>query len=425
MPTKKKPENWELKIYPEDHDMNKSWFIQLEYIDPQTGELCRKQYRNGINYYKVKSERLNEAKSLVNALKLKLQGGWNPITNTVYKPTATTNFEELPLNQALNVGLTGKQDSLAEKSYKDISGVVRFFQTAAVKIGLDRLPVAQVRKKHIKLILDQVAKDRQHAYKVKWELRYSRLLRKTGSNQGEAAALAGKMQQWTGNSYNKYKEYVSGIFTELEDLEAVEFNPCHNITKKPEITTNIHRHASEREEVLIKQKLLDYNPYFFIYLATEHGTGIRPKELLGLQGANYDRINQCFDVEYTIDGSKTRTFRKVPIPDTLMTYLEKIPLDKVKPTDYIFSTDFRPGPIRINRKVVTDLWRVLIKEGLGINITLYSFKGKGGEEKRRAGIDLFSVGSGWGHGHVNMSKLYLHGEQDRINEEIRTKTPAF
>lgn len=70
-------------------------------------------------------------------------------------------------------------------------------------------------------------------------------------------------------------------------------------------------------------------------------------------------------------------------------------------------------------------WKKLIKDGLGLDISLYSFKGLGGEDKRKAGIDLGTISAGFGHSSLNMTKVYLHGEQDRINHELRTKTPEL
>jgi hypothetical protein len=34
----KSAENWKLSIYPKNLDISKSWFIQLDYTDPETGK---------------------------------------------------------------------------------------------------------------------------------------------------------------------------------------------------------------------------------------------------------------------------------------------------------------------------------------------------------------------------------------------------
>lgn len=215
------------------------------------------------------------------------------------------------------------------------------------------------------------------------------------------------------------------IFTELEDYEAVEFNPCLRINNKPEINTNLHRHASEKEKELIKAFLLNKNPNFYTYLATEYLTGIRPKELFGLQVCDIDWINQCFDVKPTDGKSKTKKARKVPIPNSHLEHLESLNLEFAQPNDYIFSDNFKPGPERKRRDMATKLWKKLIKDEVGINVSLYSFKGKGGDDKRNAGVDAGAVSSGFGHSSMNMTMRYLHGEQDRINKDIIEKTPKF
>ncbi|MFA6057308.1 MAG: site-specific integrase [Taibaiella sp.] len=402
MPTKKSPDNWELEIYPLNHDMKKSWFIQLEYTDPHTGTTIRKQYRNGINYYKTFSERMREAKDAITALNVKLSGGWDPITDSVQSRSAQTTFDQMPFNQALDVAMLSKQNSLSSKSYQDIAGVVKFAKESAIRIKLNDMPIGETKKRHIKMLLDQIGKDRQRAY----------------NNEG-------KGKKWTGNSYNKYRGFLSIIFTELEDLEAVEFNPCAKISVKKEIVTNVHRHATDIETEKIRNHLAKKNRYFLTYLITEYMTGIRPKELFGLRIKDIDWLNQTFDVQATDEGSKTDTFRKVPIPNALLPHLEILNLSSARQTDFIFSEGFKPGHIYKNRKYATVLWKKFIKDELGIDVTLYSFKGKGGEAKRKAGIDEDAVSSGYGHATKNMSRIYLHGEADRINKQIIENTPAF
>jgi integrase len=396
--------HWKLAAYPKNLDISKNWLVQLDYTDPCTGEKLRKQIRNGINYLKSRKERIREVKDLMSALKKKLLAGWNPI-GTLPPVSAEMDPSKMTFNEALDFALKSKKPNLVDKSETDIGGVKNFAKAAAVKLGIDKMPVIQTRKLHIKQILVQIGHDRQQAY--------NREKRKV-------------KRKWTGNSYNKYKGFLSLLFKELGEYEAVEFNPCSNISNQKEITTNIHKHSTEKETQAIKEHLHKNYPDFNNYLAFEYLTGMRPLELFRIRIESIDYFNQRFVLEY-YEG-KTQQTRFIPIPNSLMRYLEDMNLDTYPPTYYIFSDNFKPGPNcrGTNRSdYASRFWKMVIKDGLGINVSLYSFKGKGGEAKREAGIATGSVSAGFGHGSINMSYNYLHGEQDRINREIIEKTPDF
>ncbi len=119
MSSQKKPDYYELTIYPKNRDISKPWYVELNYTDPATNESCRKQYRNGINYYKILSDRTREAKALITALELKLSTGWNPITNSIPANDSASSLSDMPFNQALDYALASKKMNLEPKSYAD------------------------------------------------------------------------------------------------------------------------------------------------------------------------------------------------------------------------------------------------------------------------------------------------------------------
>lgn len=408
MSSKNLPENWELTLYPKDQDITKDWYVEIKFQDPDTGEKFRKQKRDGMNYYKDLASRYEFAKTVMKALKNKILEGWNPfIKNKSSIYLALSDLSAMTFNEALEYGLKSKKPSLEPKSYTDIRGVKDFAKVAAVKCRLSYLPIGETRKKHIKILMDQIASDRQAVY----------------DKAPKGKKYHGK--KFTGNSYNKYRTFLQVIFAELEELEAIDFNPCDKLKNRPEIDTNLHRHATNQEMTLIKDHLIRNYPGLHIYLAFEYLTGIRPKELFGLQITDIDWFGQCFELQPTDGKSKTKKARRVPIPNALMPYLKKLNLERYQPNDFIFSDNFQPGPNRKHRDYVTKIWRNAVKIKLGVNVSLYSFKGRGGEDKRKAGIEAGSVSAQYGHSSMNMTKIYLKGEQDRINKEIIEKTPEF
>ncbi len=70
----------------------------------------------------------------------------------------------------------------------------------------------------------------------------------------------GKGKIFTPNSYNKYKAYLSAFFDELEEWEAVEYNPCEKIKDRDAIETGVHRHATDKELEISKTGAAQITP---------------------------------------------------------------------------------------------------------------------------------------------------------------------
>lgn len=395
------------RLYNYKGDMKKEWYVGFRHTCPQSGVRKGFQIRAGINYATTASQRTTEGNALAKLLNTALQEGWNPhhedLKSFLLRDQAPEKaIEQMPVVQALDFAFSKKR--LAKKSNSCIGGVKDFAKEAAFALGIAQLPICEFRRKHAKALLEQIEKDRNKFYATTDNKRFRGL-------------------KFTGNTYNKYKGYFQMLFSELVEYEAIDFNPFDRLKGRPAIKTNPHRHATVKEVEKIKKHLKENQPYFFIYLLAEYHTGIRPKELFSLQVKDFDRLNQCFHVRPIEDGSKTRIARMVPIPNAFMQYLFTLQLDKYPPDYYIFSTYFQPGAIRKKRDYATKLWYKAVKEELRINVSLYSFKGLGGEDKRAAGIDAVAVQKQFGHTKMSTTMIYLHREQDRINQMIKEHSP--
>lgn len=213
------------------------------------------------------------------------------------------------------------------------------------------------------------------------------------------------------------------LFSEIEELELINHNPVTKIKTKQEIRTNKHRHATADEIRIIMRRLADENPKFQFFLAIEHDTGIRPKEIFGLKISDLDMFNQCFVIEAT-GNNKTGITRRVPIPNKTYELL-KHHISGYSKNHYIFSQNFKPGLAQKTSDYATKTWHRIVIQGLKFNVSMYSFKGLGGEAKRKAGISFDAISAQYGHSSGNMTQIYLHGEADRINKEIIHKSPTL
>lgn len=403
----RKTETSEIKLYPESLDIKKEWYVGFRHTNPLTLERRPFQVRMGINYQKTLTTRKAEATIVIGLIRSSLSNGWDPFSEKIEDYLHRVNFQErieADKNRFVNVLwdiYNAKKISFSKKSNHDISCVIRFAETAANNINISNKHIRDVTRSSVKELLDEMGRIRQVEYDK-----------------------AGRGQIFTGNAYNKYKEYLKLLFSEMEERELIEYNPCSKIKDRKEITTNIHRHATMRErELILKELKKPENLPFYYFVALEHATGIRPCEMFALQVKDIDYINSSLLIRP--EDGKTDSFRMVPVPDYIFNYILDM-VSNFSDEHYIFGQDFKPN---IDKKPRSDYasrrWKRLIKDGLGVNVSLYSFKGLGGEDKRKVGIDIGTVSAGFGHSSLNMTKIYLHGEQDRINEELRTKTPEL
>jgi integrase len=394
------------KLFNYNGDLKKEWYVGFRHTDPVTGIRKPFQIRMGINHHPDTKGRMAEGKAVTTIVANSLYNDWNPHTEEIKAfliRTAPVVEKLKTFTEGLKFALESKKPNLESKSYSDIKGVMDFAIKAAEKIGIAKRPIIETQKKHIKMLVEQMGKDRQAAYDKK-----------------------GKGMKFSGNSYNKYKSHLSLLFTELEDYEEVLFNPCTKVTSKREITTNLHRHATQKEKELIQVHLKEHYPDFYTFLAFETLAGLRPQELLNIKIADIDLLNQRIVLPYS--KGKNDSTRFVPLPNSLMIYFHNMEIERYPNNYFIFSIGFLPGSKCMGNgraDYATRAWKKSVKEELALNVSLYSFKGLGGEEKRKAGISASAVSSQYGHSSMNMTNRYLHGEQDRINKEIIEKTPEF
>jgi integrase len=380
-------------------DLNQEWFVSFRFTCEVRNQRKRFQFRMNINYHKTVKQRTEEGKAVVAILISALQEGWNPFDESLDTflrkcDEPLTKVQQMTLGNALEFSLNKK--SLAHKSRQDFSGVIRFFNAAAAKVGQGTLQISEVKRKHIKEIMDQVATDRTRA-----------------------------IGRFTPNSFNKYLEFLSALFGELVEWEAIEYNPIAGIRRLQEIKTMPHIPPTPCERQAIRSHLVIRHPNFYRYLMVEFHAGIRPKEILGLQIKDFMKAEQKLRIKAGKDHSKTKIERFHTIPDALMPYLLELELEQHPGDWFIFSHGFLPGAIRMHRNTATAWWTKTVQKELGIKRTMYSLKHLGGMEKRNAGVDRLAVQQQYGHTSESTTMIYLQDEAQRMHEILRKNSPEF
>jgi len=373
-------------------DLTIPWLVYFRYDK----KLFRFKY--GINYINNYKERLAEAQKLQKALLEKLQDGWNPNVPEVYN--AITRYT---LVEALDFALEKKKPVLAKKSISDYSCSLNFIKTAINALLLDNIPVIDVKRIHVKTILDKIKEQR-------------------GS---------------TNNSYNKYLTHFGAILSELIQYDIIEFNPADKIKHLPIEESIFHNPASMKDIEKIKKELHLKDHNFYNFVSVIFHLGIRPDEILQIRLSMIDFENEIITlIPKNTKGRKK--YRILPINKYLMDYFKKMDLEHLPKDFYLFGSfrqpgkgnvgpklDFIPGPTTIKVDTATRRWETIVKLGLKINMTMYAMKKHGANMKLSSGISLEAISEQFGHTKLETTKIYTTRLNEIYRNEVLLKSPDF
>ena len=364
------------------------WFVWIRYNGKQ------KMFKAGLNRIKDLKLREREAKFLIESLKEKLASGWSPFGNPVK--------QNYLLPDALIFALEKKKDRVAHKTYLGYKSNLGFVLKAIKRLTLQYHDVTAVKRSHIRLILDDIKKSRN----------------------------------WSNKAYNKGRDYLKAIFSELVDWDIIENNPAFKIKPLKELRTNANRPPTSEEHQKIKKHLSLSYPNFYKYVATLFHTGIRPNELRQITIGMIDlhRLQIVLPPEIT----KTDIERIVPINPHLLELLMDMEVQFHPKEFYLFGAfnynhkhrsskglDFIPGPNLIKRGTATKRWLKSVKKELGLSVNLYAMKHAGADAKILAGVGLESLQELYGHTSKVTTAIYAKKVKEVYRQEIIDKSPDF
>ena len=365
------------------------WYVHFRYNGVQ------KRY-SVANREKNLKTRQRIANLLIKSLSAKLKKGWNPITDT------QEDNNNYLFSGCLDFALEKKRPFIGSKTYAGYKGVVKFIKQALPPLGLQNLVIADLKRRHIKLIMLHI-KDKR--------------------------GLSNK-------AHNKYLNFLRAILSELLEWDILEYNPAYKIRPLKEEITQANRVPTENEFKRIKSHLKKEYADFFVFVATIFHTGIRPGELLQVTLSMIDLEAQTITLPSIV--TKSNRFRIVPINDHLMDLFAEMNLHLYPDDFYLFGSyrergrgnvgkylDFIPGPTKIKPDTSNKRWRKAIKIELGIDVNLYAMKHAGADAKIRSGIDLDVLRELYGHTSSRMTERYAKAVKQVYRDEIIKRSPRF
>lgn len=352
------PKNWDKPGASTDID----WYIFYRFYDPKVldsnGKIKPKLTPvKGMNEFKTLTDRRTVTRDLLsNELELLKDRDYNPITGymteeiEIDEPTDGEITERTPFTQALEWALKNKK---AEPStLTDMKSMLLYINKAAVAMRYDRVPVSHLRRKHLKLLLNQCGKIKE----------------KTDIPIGKTGRT--KKGIWSANQFNHYCKYLSALYSDLLEVEAVDTNPFRDMRKQKH-ATNIRKVLTPEECKKVDDFARQYNIRYWMLIHIFFHSGSRTTEMFRVQGKHVDLARQM--VDYLVKKGNNFVWVQRPIKDVALPFWEKA-MEACGPNDFVFSKGMKPGPVSINSHQVSRWWRKHIKKGLGIVCDWYALK---------------------------------------------------
>lgn len=385
------------KVYPLtwsrlNSSIKKDWYIHYRFYDPTFKEKypegCLKIVK-GMNCFKDLADRQAATKSLLeNELTLLKERGYNPITRQMEEPIEVQYLihPDAPMIEAMSA--SAKRLILESETKKDLRSVMKYFTEAAAQLRLSSMPIKDVRRRHIKMILEQI-----------------------GANKGA---------KWTNNTFNWYRAYLRMVFVELVELESIELNPINDLKKK-KATQKIRVLLTDEQRTTIDNDLRERNYRFWRLMHIFFHSGSRNTEILKVKKEDVDMNRQL--VKYTV--RKGRVVREVerPIKDSVLHLWEQVALE-AKPGQYLFSEGLKPGNRSIRTEQLTRRWRCWVKKKYNIDADWYSLKHLNTDEMSALyGTELPAHLNQ--HSEAMTIKHYAVNQKARNNELIKKAPNTF
>jgi integrase len=375
------------KLYPTSRSLKKTWLVEFRYLNPTTGKLQTKQFRDNLNELKTVKERLARGKVLCQSYADLLADGWNPFSNEI-----DNTEEKMPLSLAeqLEQLLLLKKSVWTARTLRSYTDHCKQFTKWLTK------------KKYDKLLPKFFTQDRAQAYMdyCITALRYS------------------------GKSYNTRLGALRSFFNSLVKRKIVERNPFTEIDRLPEVQ-NEHASFSGSERQTIREHLRQHNPRIYYAVQFVYYCFLRRTELAQLKVGDIDLERKT--IRIAGKKAKSRRSESVTIPKSFEPILIEMGINKLPKDHYIFGRNFETAAEVIPKPdYFSDAHkRELDKLDLKTECTFYSWKHTGATALYQATKDIYVVMKQCRHTDISITMIYLRSLGLIVDEVVRNADFEF
>lgn len=375
-------------------DITKEWFVYYHYDYPvghaKYGKNHRFKLKDGINKHHRIQERLEEALAVKEAINDLLINGYDPFSDNI---TMKTDGDYMSFANALLYAFDKVKVNYGPKSQIDLSSGIRLVIKYAEQMGYSDIPVKEIRRIQIKEVIEFMQQERGF-----------------------------------GNvRYNELYGFVKTMFGQLVEDDILQTSCLFQSKNKPIEDSEVHDDLTKEEKSLIFKHIAPNYPEFFTYIMTIYHSGMRPVEILRLKINDYDPETPIIRIPRKISktGKKVK-YRYAAVPNELKILLDTH-IAKSNPAAFIFHKDFLPSvadkPIHRNR--ASEFWKEKVRDGLGINKTMYGLKYTSGDDMIERGIRDDYVQHKFGHASKKMTEKYQKNKSMIMAKKIGEQSTKF
>ncbi|MBA4154141.1 site-specific integrase [Flavobacterium sp.] len=389
----------ELWVSPEDwrtttakSSLKKQWYVQCYYYDPLFADKYPKgfPFRKKLNRIKTLEQRKEAVKFFLEEIpKLFEDKLWNPITkNYMAVEEDIYNYDINPNTKIIDaIRFVLDRLEIETRTIKEIRNIVDKFERSVKNLRFQEISVIDFKRKHYKLVIENIEK------------------------------IDGK---FSAHKYNKYRSYISILFRDLLEYEAVEYNIMKDIRKKT-TEKKIREILSEDERKQVNQFLKEHYPDFWRFTIIFFHSGGRITELLRLQIKDVDIKKQVYRTLIK-KGNQSQWIER-PIKDIAVHLWQRSIFGRKE--DYVFSTGLKPGPEIIAYKNIQRRWKMHVKDKLEVTADFYALKHLNLDETAEL-LSLEDAARLAGHTDTKMVlNHYAVGEESRKLERLKKLNNKF
>lgn len=366
------------KLFNNKGDIKKDWYVYFYYTDNLSGKKKQFRYKAGINRLKSKRKREELAISMCEALVIKLENGWNPITDK------TEEAKSSLLLDALDEVLARKESYLTKSSLKSYFFRTRLFKEWLVKAGYSHLYANHLTQSHMRQYFDYVLEVRKNS----------------------------------GKTFNSHLATLSVYFNDMLERGVITESPLKGIKQVKEEVGKMSIY-SDREEAKLDKLMREDN--FEFYMATRfiRYCFLRRTELANLKVKHINWQNKTVTIPSS--SAKSRVQDSVTIPTTLEKLIEKSGYLELDPELYLFGKNFTPSETKIKKLDYFTEQQKMYNEKLKIKTecTFYSWKHTGTVDLYNLTKDVYVVMRQCRHSDIQTTMIYLRSLGCGVNEQVR------
>jgi integrase len=376
-----------------------NWYIQYRFFDPLHAPKGKQYILKGMNEYRTTSERRDATERLLSDYTALLKQGFNPITEKWNIAESSGEIEAYtPLTHALQIA--AKKVPVDENTKPDIKWMMNYVPLAIEALEWQNMPIGDVRKKHVKRILDKCAD-----IKSRKDPKTGRVINVT----------------WSDYKYNQFRTYLMIVFAEIVECDALDANPCRELRKKKTVKRK-RLTLTKKQRIQVDTHLQQTDPDFWRFLHIFFHSGARETEIMKIKRKDVDLENQTFTSLVKKDRTyceKDRTIKDIVLP------LWKEVTKNAGPDDYLFSYGFKPGPKPYSADNINKKWKAQIKDEFAISADFYSLKHSNTTETVNLAGDLAAATQNAHKGTGMVVKIYDVDRSHRIHESLKEINNPF